>query len=188
VTAASGGGSGEGFTNGWNRFDVNNDGYVSAIDALGLINSLNILGPRPLGGGSGEGEDNKWFPDVNSDGFLTAVDVLSVINELNRRNSGSAEGEGPEGEGPADDTLAILTLGTPSSNLAVALSTSVTDTATVSLSQPTAKVGPTMTAATSSATMSLEDYLAASNLGDDSEGDEDWFGDLATDVAQQWLS
>jgi hypothetical protein len=45
-----------------------------------------------------------------------------------------------------------------------------------------------MTAATSSATMSLEDYLAASNLGDDSEGDEDWFGDLATDVAQQWLS
>jgi len=81
-----------------------------------------------------------------------------------------------------------LTLGTPSSDLAVVLSTNVADTATVSISQSTAKVGPSLTTATSSSTMSLEDYLAASNLGDESEGDEDWFGDLATDVAQQWLS
>lgn len=191
VTAASGGGSGEGFTNGWNRFDVNNDGYVSAIDALGLINSLNTVGPRALGGGgSGEGEDKKWFPDVNSDGYLSAVDVLSVINELNRRNAPSGEGEGSaaEGEGASDDSLAILTLGTPSSDLAVVLSSNVTDTATVVVNQPIVKVGPVMTSVASSAAMSLEDYLAASSLADDSEGDEDWFGDLASDVAQQWLS
>lgn len=187
VTAASGGGSGEGFTNGWNRFDVNNDGYVSAIDALGLINSLNVSGPRPLGGGSGEGEDRKWFPDVNSDGFLTAVDVLSVINELNRRNSASGEGEGAEGEGADSEVVAILTLGTPSS-LSVDLSTNVADTATVVVNQPVAKVGPVLTSASTSAALSLEDYLAASSIDDEAEGEDDWFGDLATDVAQQWLS
>ena len=156
-----------------------------------MINSLNTVGPRALGGGgSGEGEDKKWFPDVNSDGYLSAVDVLSVINELNRRNAPSGEGEGSaaEGEGASDDSLAILTLGTPSSDLAVVLSTNVADTATVIVNQPIAKVGPVMTSVASSAAMSLEDYLAASSLADDAEGDEDWFGDLASDVAQQWLS
>lgn len=187
VTAPSGGGSGEGFTNGWNRFDVNNDGFVSAIDALGLINSLNFSGPRPLGGGSGEGEDRKWYPDVNADGYLTAVDVLSVINELNRRNSSAAEGEGAEGEGADSEVVAILTLGTPSS-LTVELSTNVADTATVVVNQPVTKVGPVLTSASTSAALSLADYLAASSIADDAEGEDDWFGDLATDVAQQWQS
>jgi hypothetical protein len=192
VTAPSGGGSGEGFTNARNRFDVNNDGFISAIDALGLINSLNSGGPRSLGGAGGEGEDRKWFPDVNADGFLTAVDVLSVINELNRRNSGissgSGEGEGAEGEGPSDDMMAILTLGTPVTGSALSLTTSVTDTNSVVVTPTVAKVGPVISSSNSSTALSLQDYLAASNLGEDSESDEDWFGDLATDVAQQWLN
>jgi hypothetical protein len=115
-----------------------------------------------------------------------------VINELNRRNSGaisgSGEGEGEGAEGEGADILAILTLGTPVTGSALNLTTSVTDTNSVVVTPTVAKVGPVISAANSSSTMSLEDYLAASNLVEDSESDEDWFGDLATDVAQQWLS
>lgn len=186
VTAGSGGGSGEGYTNSWNRYDVNNDGYVSAIDALGLINSLNNVGPRALGG-DGEGEQDNWYPDVNSDGYLSAVDVLSVINELNRRNSGSAEGEGAEGEG-AEMLTAMLTLGTPSDDQEVVLGVSSSDTATVVVTKSVSQVGPVLATTSAAAGLSLEDYLAASSLNDEAEGDEDWFGDLASDVAQQWLS
>jgi large repetitive protein len=186
VTSGSGGGSGEGYTNSWNRYDVNNDGYVSAIDALGLINSLNNVGPRALGG-DGEGEQDNWYPDVNSDGYLSAVDVLSVINELNRRNSGSAEGEGAEGEG-AEILTAMLTLGTPSDDQEVVLGVSSSDTATVVVTKSVTQVGPVLAPTSAAAGLSLEDYLAASSLSDEAEGDEDWFGDLASDVAQQWLS
>jgi hypothetical protein len=72
-----------------------------------LINSLNNVGPRPLGGDGGEGEQDNWYPDVNSDGYLSAVDVLSVINELNRRNAGSGEGEGAEGEGDLSEMYGL---------------------------------------------------------------------------------
>jgi hypothetical protein len=92
IVGGSGGGSGEGWTNPSNRFDVNNDGFVSPIDALLVINSLNAGGSRPLGG---EGEAGKIYFDVNSDGAISPVDALQVINVL---NSGSGEGEA-EGEG-----------------------------------------------------------------------------------------
>jgi hypothetical protein len=193
ITAPSGGGSGEGFTNAWNRFDVNNDGFVTAIDALGLINSLNSQGPRPLGGAGGEGEDKKWFPDVNADGYLTAVDVLSIINELSRRSAGGGStsgGQGASGEGEAEgegsvELLATPSIASPAASLVTSLATTVSDTTSVVLSQSAVKKGPVVATATSAA-VSLEDYLAASSLVEDGEGDEDWLGDLATDVAQQW--
>jgi len=67
------------------RWDVNNDGFVSPIDALLLINHINaqssppppLPAPRPVGAP---------FYDVNGDGFATAGDVLLVINEINRLN------------------------------------------------------------------------------------------------------
>jgi hypothetical protein len=60
--------------------DVNNDGCVSPIDVLLLINRMNAFGvgvlpvPRPAGAG---------FFDVSGDGALTPLDVLMVINYLN---------------------------------------------------------------------------------------------------------
>jgi hypothetical protein len=87
--------AGEGFTNAGNRFDVNNDGFISPIDALVVINSLGRGGSRPLLPSGAEGEAGaRMFIDVNGDGFISPIDVLQVINAMNQRRSGSAEGEG----------------------------------------------------------------------------------------------
>ncbi|MEZ6150054.1 MAG: dockerin type I domain-containing protein [Pirellulaceae bacterium] len=72
--------------------DVNDDGLITPIDALLIINELNRGGARSLLG------SNLPFPpyiDTNADGLLTANDVLQVINYINAH---SAAGRGGEGE------------------------------------------------------------------------------------------
>ena len=73
-----------------NRFDVNDDSFVTPLDALLVINALNTrltLTPEL---------PTPFIPvryvDVSSDGVLSPVDALLVINELNRLRAG-AEGE-----------------------------------------------------------------------------------------------
>ena|GEM_PF-686576 len=92
------GGSGEGNTNLSNRFDVNDDGFVSPIDALILVNLINQgsggkLGGGGSGGASGEAGSEKYYIDVDSDNYLTALDILMVINQLNSKPGASGEGE-----------------------------------------------------------------------------------------------
>jgi len=77
-----------------NRFDVNNDGFATPIDALVLINDLNANGNREI-----SGESPPPFRDVNGDGFLTPNDVLQVINHLNGVADGEAEGLPAAGTG-----------------------------------------------------------------------------------------
>lgn len=62
-------------------FDSNNDGAVTSLDALLIINQLNAFGsgrtPAPpvnLGG----------MLDTNNDGYITSIDALLVINRLNQ--------------------------------------------------------------------------------------------------------
>lgn len=91
VVSAPGGANGE--HNSTRPLDVNNDGHVSAIDALLIINQLNGVGR-----GSGEGESSSnYFPDTSNDGRVSALDALLVINFLNNRSRGEGEGEA-EGE------------------------------------------------------------------------------------------
>jgi len=102
TTSGGGSGSGEGFTNLRNAYDVDNDGHVSAIDVLILVNSLNsgnggLLSGDSETGASGESGEKYYF-DVDADGMLSALDVLSVVNFLNNPNLPSAGAEG-EGEG-----------------------------------------------------------------------------------------
>ncbi len=66
--------------------DVNNDGRLSPIDALLVINYLNAFGSGGLPTGS-----PPPFLDVNADNQVSPVDALLVINALNQQ--GSAEGE-----------------------------------------------------------------------------------------------
>ncbi|WP_197455137.1 dockerin type I domain-containing protein [Stieleria varia] len=84
------------FHNDDNPYDVDTGGFVSALDALVIINHLNDYGPGPIGNGNpGIGYD------VNGDGMVTALDALLVINELNHLHnggSGTVGGEQPEGE------------------------------------------------------------------------------------------
>jgi len=73
-----------------NRYDVNNNGDTSPIDALVLINYLNSypVNPLPL-----PKPASLPFYDVSGDGNATAEDVLLVINEINRLNLSGGEGE-----------------------------------------------------------------------------------------------
>jgi hypothetical protein len=98
--AGGGGNQDGGFTNWGNNYDVNADGFVSPIDVLIIINSINsgAGGQLPPGGGEGEAGE-KYYVDVNADGFVDPLDVLAVINFLN--STGSMGGEG-EGEGSSD--------------------------------------------------------------------------------------
>lgn len=87
TSAGGSGGSGE-----WNPLDVNDDGHVSPIDALLVVNWLNSSGGSALtGGGSGNLPDVRL--DVNRDLVVSPLDALLVINYLN--------GIDPGGEGEA---------------------------------------------------------------------------------------
>lgn len=76
--------------NATNRHDVNNDGEVSPIDALLIINDLNARGSREL---PGTNTSTPPFIDVNGDSTVSPLDVLLVINYLNSLRGGG-EGEG----------------------------------------------------------------------------------------------
>ncbi|MEM8910448.1 MAG: FG-GAP-like repeat-containing protein [Planctomycetota bacterium] len=74
--------SGEPFTNGVNPFDVNNDGAVTSLDALRIINRLDA---GLVQGESVGASDPVEYLDVSGDGRVSALDALMVINELNRQ-------------------------------------------------------------------------------------------------------
>ncbi len=69
------------------REDVNGSGQISALDALFVINTLNVLGGRQIP------PSNRQAPyyDVSADGFVTALDALMVINYLNTHPNGEGE-------------------------------------------------------------------------------------------------
>lgn len=69
-----------GMTNPLDRFDVNGDGFRTAIDALLLINELNR---RTDPSAVGEQGPPIGFWDVNGDKKFSPLDVLHVINVLN---------------------------------------------------------------------------------------------------------
>jgi len=72
-----------------NRFDVNNDGLISALDVLVIINEINRNEARPL---DGSGLTPIPYYDVDGNRSIEAIDVLIVINYINSN---------PEGEGEA---------------------------------------------------------------------------------------
>ncbi|MFK8111738.1 MAG: dockerin type I domain-containing protein [Rubripirellula sp.] len=79
------------FQNPADDFDVNNNGSVTANDALVIINRLASRGgPADLNPASEQ--PNGVFLDPNGDYRLTALDALVVINEVGRRrNAGETE-------------------------------------------------------------------------------------------------
>ena len=78
--------------NGRDPLDTTNDDFISARDALVVINTLNAAngGSRVLTGEPGPGE---FFYDVTGDGRVSALDALRVINHLNEQSDGEGEGE-----------------------------------------------------------------------------------------------
>ncbi len=67
--------------------DADNNGFISAMDPLVVINDLNQHGPRELADGEGPVE---YFVDVTGDGFLSSTDALAGINYLSEYGAGPA--------------------------------------------------------------------------------------------------
>lgn len=61
--------------------DVNDDGVVTSVDALMVINRMGRAG-------GGDADDRPAFRDVNADGEVTSVDVLRIINRMGRERRG----------------------------------------------------------------------------------------------------
>lgn len=78
--------------NAWNPLDVNNNGGVTPVDALLIINVLNFQGAS-----EGEGsptQSQKPYIDVNGDSHTSPTDALIVINYLIQLRSAASEGAG----------------------------------------------------------------------------------------------
>lgn len=129
IVGATGGGSGEGLTNPHNAYDVNNDGAVSPIDALILINKLNSRnGIQSFSdqGASGESTPH-YFIDVDGDGKLSPLDALSVINYINsspRVSNNTLEQLGGSGEGESTDLGTSVSIASPSVELPISTGSS----------------------------------------------------------------
>ncbi|HBV63729.1 MAG TPA: adhesin [Rhodopirellula sp.] len=81
--------AGSGQQNQGNNGDVNDDGVVSPIDALLIVNRLAIIGE---GEGGRDDSSPKIYPDVNGDGQVTGLDVNLVLNiMMELANDGEGE-------------------------------------------------------------------------------------------------
>jgi hypothetical protein len=92
--------------------DVNGDSFVSAIDALQVINDLNRYGSRPLPAGWAGAPGA--FIDVTGDGIVSPLDALRVINRLNAESRVVPITTSNAAEAPSDDVW----VAPPSSSLA----------------------------------------------------------------------
>jgi hypothetical protein len=89
--------------------DVNNDGDVSPIDALLVINQISRIAPESeavAAQGVTGVTASQYFTDVNGDNLTTALDALQVINYLKRMSDskGSSEQVALLAESPATDS------------------------------------------------------------------------------------
>jgi hypothetical protein len=89
--------------------DVDNNGRVEPVDALILINDINLRGPRGLPQFVVAPDTLPPFLDVSADGQLTSVDVLSVVNHLNQQGAGEGEAASPGRTLPAAQVQFIPT-------------------------------------------------------------------------------
>jgi hypothetical protein len=77
------------WTNPVQPYDVTDDGFVTSLDLLTIINYVNQQETLPVSPSSGPP-----FYDVNCDGFVTPSDALEVINYLNFIANNDSDGDG----------------------------------------------------------------------------------------------
>jgi hypothetical protein len=94
------------WTNGISPLDVNDDGVISATDALIIINILNASGGSlilPTVATPRGTRSTPDYVDVNGDGNVGALDALIVINRIRRDNSMGTAGGGNNGGATGSD-------------------------------------------------------------------------------------
>jgi hypothetical protein len=96
-----------------NSFDINDDGHVSPVDVLHVVNEVNTFGSYEVGNRPVEGEQaESVYYDANGDNHISSGDALAVINFL---NGGGFDpdpivvdsDETSEGEGEANIAVAV---------------------------------------------------------------------------------
>lgn len=100
--------SGRPWQNPSDRFDVNNDGVVTPLDVLIVVNDLNARGPRELPFPPVPPETPPPYLDVSGDRLCQPLDALQVINLLNEQ---SANVPAPEAEGKSGQVQFMRTDG-----------------------------------------------------------------------------
>lgn len=75
-----------------NNKDVDGNGAVVLLDALAVINEINLNGARLLPDPTGQFSPPPFY-DVSGDHYITAVDVLVIFNFLTQEAEAEAEGE-----------------------------------------------------------------------------------------------
>jgi hypothetical protein len=136
------------YTNPINRFDVNGDRFVSAIDVLQVVNYINSgLPARP----PIPPTVVPPFLDVDSDGFIGPLDALAVINYINSRISGG--GGGGEGEGGGDGSMWISASSVAAPSIGSATGRSQIESAATASASTNGLAGPS--------NLSLDHFLAS---------------------------
>lgn len=79
------------WTNPNTPYDVNHDGLVNGVDAVIVINTINLRGGGIL---IASGIPTRPSIDVNNDGILNPLDALTAINHLNQILRDPMQGEG----------------------------------------------------------------------------------------------
>jgi hypothetical protein len=148
---------------------VNLDGLVTPLDALRVINRLNLVGPHEVY------DRSSLRHDVSRDGHVAPLDALLVINRLNR---GLQDGEG-EAEPLSGQDVLLTRLST---DVAAPLTTA--DEVDVPLIATAANVEDDWRLLVG------EGSDVASLLDDISPEDDDWeslMRCLAEDVLEAWM-
>jgi len=166
INIGNGSGEGEALQNALLPADVNNDGLVTPIDALLILNQINAV----RSGATGEAASNlasSLYSDVNGDGHVTPLDALHVLTHM---------GAARRGEAPIDITeLSALT---PSANGLVPVS-SYAALSELLVSRYVASFG---TPEGESAAVPMIEASAT----EDEDSDDALLGLLADDVASLW--
>lgn len=97
------------WTNPQLALDVDDDGELSPIDALLVINDLNTFGPRQLPAVSA-GSFPPPFLDTSGDGYVTPIDALRVLNHLNDQPVAAVSAAVDRGESEASDRSSVTGL------------------------------------------------------------------------------
>ena len=168
-----GGGEGESLQNPVLAQDVNNDGVVSPIDALLIINRMGR--PSFAEGESISRNSIAYYTDVNGDNETTALDALQVINYLSRNNSNNFEGE--------SDVAPVVQAAEQISANPNGISTRVSDSVFADLSEDGKLISSEAAASDSSPAIVVGEAFVNEASDDD---DDDILGLLADDIQRLW--
>ncbi|MEQ1828846.1 MAG: cadherin domain-containing protein, partial [Pirellula sp.] len=95
------------FQNQRRQLDVDNDGDITPLDVLAIINDINVFGVRTL---PTNVPDTLPFVDTNGNGQSDPLDVLEVVNYLNLISGGAGEGETLSIAQPSSDLDAAIAM------------------------------------------------------------------------------